>query len=478
MRKAIFISILLTVCTVVQAQGIPEEKPVRLVFTTHFQGCPFGQSPVWGNWPEGSMARAMSYIRSHRQAMGEDHFAWLNCGEQFSDSYRLYPFEDIPGRIYDYLGYLQPGKEPFFHRQDILFQDIYIARDSISIGKFQADTGIKLGLFTSRESTPEEVAKISGLHLAVMASGREPEVFKIINIAGDTVTVINTGTTGKYIGVVDFRSATDFTAKTVDISGFPVDAEYEEHFKPLSDSMRVYFNAPVTTLTHTIRQSDALPGSSAYAGLFHRFQMEATDADVSLFACPVWGDSIPAGPITLKDIVRRFRYDNRLCVLELTGSEIKSYLEYTYGLRYHTMRRSTDDLLRMTRDRDGILRMRTAVYNLDEADGICYEVDVSKPQGRRVRIISMKDGNPFESGKLYRVTMNSHRALSGGYLSRGTGLSEAVIKARVIWTSEADYRVLLRNWMATQDKIMPENQDNWQVIPELFVEAAKERWIE
>ena len=478
MRSVIFILILLTICTFGQAQNGQGNKPVRLVFTSNFQQYPFGQDPVWQNWPAGSFSRALTYINAHRKNMREERFAWINCGENISDVFRLFPEKQITERIYGYMEAPFQGKEPGFELQGIYFQEVYIDRDNVYFGYYRMDIGVKVALFTNRGASREQVAAVPDIDIAVMASGLEPEVFRVINIDGDTVTVINTGTTGKYIGVADFMSETDFSVKTVDISGFPVDAEYEEHFRPLCDSIRDYFNTPIAALTHTIRQSDALFGSSAYTGLFHRFQLEAGEADVSFFASPVWGDSIPAGPVTPKDIVRRFRYDNRLCAVELTGAEIRNYLEYTYGLRYHTMRRSTDDLLRMTRDRDGILRMRTALYNLDDAGGICYEVNVSKPQGHRVRIISMADGKPFEPARRYRVTMNSHRALSGGYLSRGTGLSEAELEARVIWTSDADYRILLQSWLAAQGVVLPGNPSNWQIVPESFVAAAKQRWAE
>ena len=467
MRKAIFVSILLTAGVFAVAQDGKGKSPVRLVFTSHFQESPFGRDPVWGGWPEGSMARAMTYIRSHRQAVGGYWFALIDCGAGLSAAYSLYP-GDFSGRITDYCGY---ETAPFFTRAEMNFAIAEPGR----FFEFECDPDVRIGLFPERDGGLLAIARTTDIDLAVAAFGREPEVCRVVNAAGDTVTVINLGTTGKYIGVADFISADEFTVKTVDVSAFPVDAEYTEHFQPLADSVRNYYNAPLAALSRTVCQSDALFGSSAYAGLFHRFQLEASGADVSLFACPVWGDSIPAGGVTPRDILRRFRFDNSLCVVELTGEEIRRHLEYTCGLRYYTMRRSTDDLLRMVRDRDGMLRPRTAVYNLDDAAGIRYEVDVSRPEGRRVRVLSMADGTPFDPARRYRVAMHSHRASGSGYLSRGTALNEEELALRTVWVAPEDYRVLLRDWLAGKKEMIPQNPDNWRILPEPFAETAKQR---
>ena len=468
MRKVIFISILLTFCGVTGAQDGKEKKPVRLVFTTNYQNNLFGYDPVWRRWTDGSLSRALTYINAHRQDMGEDRFALVHCG-YIPDVYNLYPGNAVESRVYDYAGYLKYPETTSFERQGIIFKGKWIWEDTIF--PFSEDAAdVTYGVFSSEKATRGQIAKTEGIDLAVMAVGREPEIFKVINIDGDTVTVINTGTTGKYIGVADFTTAKEFTVRTVDISGFPVDAEYEDHFQPLTDSIRAYYDQSLVRVSGPVIQSGFLFGPTAYTGLFHRFQLDVTGADISFFAVPRQEESIPAGDFTFRDVMRRFRYDNWLDVVELTGEEVYRYLEYTYGLRYNTMRRSTDDLLRLTRDRDGVLQTQTAVYNLDDAAGIRYQVDVSKPQGRRIRILSMADGSPFDRAGRYRVAMNSHR-LESGYLTRACGLSREQIVERLHWESNEDIRLMLRDWLAKQPEIIPEKPHNWRVVPESFVES-------
>jgi len=469
----IFISILLTICTIGKAQPTALAGPVRLVFTSDFQHHPFGQDPVWGGWPEGSMARAMSYIRSHRRAMGEDRFALLACGTTLKAPYSYYP-ENMASQISDYIGF-----ERGFERGGISFDVTLQSKQTVFSFGTSGENRVLLSLISDPDITLEKIAGIdhgSPVHLLVAAFGREPEVCRVITISGDTTTVLNLGNTGKYIGVADFNSPSDFTVKTVDISGFPADAEYMEHFQQLYDSVRAFYDTPIATLADTLRQSGALFGPTAYTALFHRFQLEITRAEVSFFAPPLTDDVIPAGEITGADLLRRFRYENHLMVLRLTGKEIQQYIEYAYGLRYNTMRRLTDDLLRMSRDRDGVLQLRTAVYNLDEAFGVDYQVDVSRPQGRRVKVTGMSDGTPFRTDHTYRVVLNSHR-LSGdhSYLSRATGLSGQAIEQRIVCRTESDFRYLLWDWLSRKKEIVPENSLNWEVLPETFIKSSKAR---
>ena len=463
MRKVIFISILLTIALPGRAQERDVSNPVRVVFTAGFQPHPFGADPVWGGWPEGSLSRAMTYIRSHRRAVDEYHFALVACGTQLKGAYSLYP-ADFSGRILEYGRYETAS---YFTRAGLDFA--IVEPDSY----FDYDPDVRIGLFPEQDTDLELIARTTGIDLAVTAFGREPEVCRVINFLGDTVMVINLGTTGKYIGVADFSSPTEFAMKTVDISGFPVDAEYESHFAPLTDSLHAFYNHPIAVIPQTISQQGYLFDPTSYMTLFHRFQLETTGSAVSFFASPLVRDSIPAGELTFRDLLRRFRYDNRLRVVQLSGEEIRRYLEYAYGLRYNTMRRTSDDLLRLTRDRDGSLQTRSAVYNLDEAGGIRYEVDVSRPSGRRIQIVSMADGSPFDLSGLYRVALNSHR-LENGTLSRACGLSSEQVSERVVWESENDYRLLLKDWV-TDHPFLPEDTQNWKVVPASFVDAARQR---
>ena len=59
---------------------------------------------------------------------------------------------------------------------------------------------------------------------------------------------------------------------------------------------------------------------------------------------------------------------------------------------------------------------KNLTFNFDSAAGIDYEVDVTKPDGQKVSIRRMSNGEPFVESKWYRVAMNSYRGNGGGEL--------------------------------------------------------------
>ena len=80
-------------------------------------------------------------------------------------------------------------------------------------------------------------------------------------------------------------------------------------------------------------------------------------------------------------------------------------------------------------------------FNFDSAAGIDYEVDVTKPDGQKVRILRMSNGEPFDENKWYTVAVNSYRANGGGeLLTKGAGIPRDSLKSRIIWESPKDQR--------------------------------------
>lgn len=44
-------------------------------------------------------------------------------------------------------------------------------------------------------------------------------------------------------------------------------------------------------------------------------------------------------------------------------------------------------------------------FNFDSAAGIIYTVDVTRPKGEKVTIVSMADGSPFRMDHIYKVAL-------------------------------------------------------------------------
>ncbi len=95
----------------------------------------------------------------------------------------------------------------------------------------------------------------------------------------------------------------------------------------------------------------------------------------------------------------------------------------SYDLWVNTMKSPDDHLLLLDTQTKGDqqrLGFKNLSFNFDSAAGIDYEVDVTKPDGEKVKILRMSNGQPFDEKKWYNVAVNSYRGNGGGeLLTRG-----------------------------------------------------------
>ena len=101
---------------------------------------------------------------------------------------------------------------------------------------------------------------------------------------------------------------------------------------------------------------------------------------------------------------------------------------------------------------------------------------MTKPDGEKVHILSMSDGQPFDPQKTYRVSMNSYRGNGGGeLLTRGAGIPQKELNSRIVWRSERDQRYYLMQEIEKAGKINPLPNHNWRFVPEAWTLPAIER---
>ena len=161
-------------------------------------------------------------------------------------------------------------------------------------------------------------------------------------------------------------------------------------------------------------------------------------------------------------------------------------MEVSYGDWFNTMKTADDQLIAFKAGADGkpTLDTRTnlpatkvATYNYDSVAGLKYTVDVTKPAGERITILSMDDGSAFDPAKTYSVAINSYRAMGGGgMLERGAGISAADLLSMKFVTSATtrDLRIYLTQWFEKQKGAIPATSDNnWKIIPEDLAAAGK-----
>jgi 2',3'-cyclic-nucleotide 2'-phosphodiesterase/3'-nucleotidase len=307
---------------------------------------------------------------------------------------------------------------------------------------------------------------------------------RVANTNGDSVLLLGSESRASEISVatIQFKrkgkkiSEPSVSGSHEAMKNYSPDADFARQFSGYIDSVQQYVDQPVGTITHTITSDGAYFGPTEFVDLIQRAQLEMTGADISFTAPLSFRATIAQGPITVKDLFRLYRFENQLYTINLTGSEILGYLNYSYSLWMKTMTKADDQLLNMDQQPDGSWRLKNAYYNFDSAAGIDYTVDLTLPVGQMVKITQMTGGQAFDPAKMYKVALNSYRGSGGGnHLLRGAGLSKDEVAKRLISSSDMDFRYLLTEWIRKQGTINPVCKNNWKIIPESLSGEASRR---
>jgi len=247
------------------------------------------------------------------------------------------------------------------------------------------------------------------------------------------------------------------------------------------EKVREFTCREIGTLKSDLRTRDAYTGMSDYINLLHTLALESTQAQIS-FAAPLTFDgTIAAGTLLYNDLFTVYPFENQLYVLKMTGKEIKDYLEYSYDSWIYTYGKGSEHLLKISETPDPRTgRERWSFvgrsYNFDSAGGLVYEVDVTRPFGGRIEIVSLADGSSFDCSQSYDVAMTSYRANGGGGIVRqGAGIAdpENRVVARYKEIREMLYDYLLKNGsIDPQATGRKELIGQWAFVPERLAAPA------
>jgi 2',3'-cyclic-nucleotide 2'-phosphodiesterase/3'-nucleotidase len=265
----------------------------------------------------------------------------------------------------------------------------------------------------------------------------------------------------------------------VDVVDEPLDEAYMEHFKSHMEKVSAFVNRQIGVFKNTISTRDSYFGNSAFNDFILNLQLQITGADISFNAPLSFDASIKKGPVTVSDMFNLYKFENQLYVMRLTGEEIRKHLEMSYDLWMNTMTSPDDHLLLLSESTYGDqqrLGFKNFSFNFDSAAGIDYIVDVTKPDGQKVKILQMSNGEPFDETKWYKVAVNSYRGNGGGeLLTRGAGIPRDELEKRVIWRSDRDQRYYLMKEIERMGEVDPQPNNNWKLVPEEWVKPAAER---
>jgi len=226
-----------------------------------------------------------------------------------------------------------------------------------------------------------------------------------------------------------------------------VDPEIAQLGKPYDKETQDWLSRTIGQSPEEITSQDCRFRDSAIIDLIQRVQLEAGNADVSMAACFNPDARIPKGPVTVREIAGIYEYENTLVTLELTGRQLKDALEHS--ARYFREYQPGKSLAEL-------VDQRIPGYNFDMAEGVSYELDVTKPFGQRIQNLKFK-GQPLNPSQKLRVVTNNYRVNGGGGFTMYKD-------APVVYRSSAEVRELIIDWVE-RNKVIPTRANyNWRII--------------
>jgi 2',3'-cyclic-nucleotide 2'-phosphodiesterase/3'-nucleotidase len=162
---------------------------------------------------------------------------------------------------------------------------------------------------------------------------------------------------------------------------------------------------------------------------------------------------IAAGPLAIHNAADLYLYPNTLTAVKIDGATVKGWLEHSAGLfnRIDPGKGEPQDLI----------NHKFSGYNFDVIQGgLTYAIDVTQPQGQRIRDLAYRD-KPVDAKQSFIVVTNNYRASGGGHFPGLNG-------SNILLSAPDANRDVLIEWVRER-KHLTRAQDgsdrNWRFVP-------------
>jgi 2',3'-cyclic-nucleotide 2'-phosphodiesterase/3'-nucleotidase/5'-nucleotidase len=253
---------------------------------------------------------------------------------------------------------------------------------------------------------------------AILCGHKHAKFDNIVSNSG--VKLIEPGKYGEALAKIDVKVAKEngkWVVKSVDTKNLDTtaaipDADMLSTFKYVDDQSKAEADKVVGYVSSNfIDRVDYITGSdkittmptaqledNAVIDLINEVQAYYAGSEISSAAFFKNDANLKAGFFRKRDVANIYMYDNTLMGVNITGKNLKAYMEWSAN--YYNQFKPGDLTVSFNGDVRG--------YNYDMFSGMKYQVDISKPVGKRI-VNATINGQPIDDNKTYKMAVNNYR---------------------------------------------------------------------
>jgi len=236
------------------------------------------------------------------------------------------------------------------------------------------------------------------------------------------------------------------TGAVIQSNDHPEDARVVAAVRQAHRATVRYVNSAIGSTPDAWRADSARVVSTGITGFILDVERRAANADIASTAAFDLHSKLGPGRITVAQLAQLYPYDNTLRAIRISGAQLKQYIEFSS--RYY----------RTDANRSLVVDTSVAGYNFDVVSGVKYTIDVSRPVGERVTVLTFR-GKPVAATDSFTLALSNYRQTGGGGYSMLRG-------APVVYDRQEDIRQLLIDEVRRKHTLHESdyNEHNWSFV--------------